>query len=95
MEEQLGETDWLAGDAYSLADTGATPYLMRLEMLKMSGLWEENRPRVSDWLARIKARPSFQPALFEYLPADLLEDMNTNGAKAWPEVQAILKEGAT
>ena len=93
MEEQLGQTPWLAGGDYSLADMAATPYLMRLEMLKMSNLWEEDRPRVTDWLAQVKARPSFQPALFEYLPDDLLADLNTNGAKAWPEVQAILSEG--
>ena len=94
MEEQLGQTPWLAGDGFSLADIGATPYLMRLEMLKMSALWEENRPRGSDWLARVKARASFQPALFEYLPDDLLADLNENGAKAWPQVRAILREGA-
>ena len=46
-----------------------------------------------DWLARVKARPSFQPALFQHLPDDLLADLNTNGAKAWPQVHAILRQG--
>lgn len=91
MENCLSESRWLAGDEFTLADIAVVPYVMRLEMLAMSALWEVDRAHVTDWLARAKARPSFQPALFKWLPEALLTDLNANGAKSWPEVKAILE----
>ena len=59
MEAQLGKTRWLAGDVYTLADAEITPYIERADRLGLAGLWEQ-RPRLADWFARIKARPSFK-----------------------------------
>ncbi len=91
MENRLCESRWLAGDEFTLADIAVTPYVMRLEMLAMSEMWEVDRSHVADWLTRIKARPSFQPALFKWLPEALLAELNANGAKSWPEVRAVLE----
>jgi glutathione S-transferase len=57
MEVQLGKTTWLASNTYTLADAEITPYIERVDRLGLAGLWE-NRARVADWFARIKARPS-------------------------------------
>ena len=38
----------------------------------------------------IQTRPSYQPALLDWLPDDLRNDLKTNGAKSWPEVAKIL-----
>jgi glutathione S-transferase len=59
METQLGKTTWLASDMYTLADAEITPYIERVDRLGLAGLWE-SRPRVADWFARIKARPSYK-----------------------------------
>src|SRR5215813_560897 len=59
MEAQLAKTQWLASDMYTLADAEMTPYVERIDRLGLSGMWE-NRPKVADWFARIKARPSFK-----------------------------------
>ena len=40
MEESLQESEWLAGDSYSLADADYTPYLQRMEDLGLAWLWE-------------------------------------------------------
>jgi ganglioside-induced differentiation-associated protein 1 len=90
MEDALAERPWLAGDALSLADIAVTPYVNRLDMLGMAGLWEERRPRLTDWFARIKARPAFKPALLDWCPPDLTNDLRTFGGKSWPDVQRIL-----
>jgi glutathione S-transferase len=63
MEATLANSPYLAGKSYSLADAAATSYVFRLEMLGLGKLWIGKRPRVEEWCARIRARPSFAPAL--------------------------------
>ena len=53
---------WLAGPDYSLADIAATPYMVRLEMLKLARLWD-HKPGVAEWWKRIKARPCYETAV--------------------------------
>lgn len=91
MEAALEQSDWLVGDCYSVADLSLTPYVNRLAMLSMSGIWEGGRmPRVTDWFDRIRARPAFQENLLSWVPADLTYDLATFGAKSWPDVARIL-----
>ena len=91
MEETLAGSDWLAGDNFSLADISVVPYVNRLEVLNMLAPWPPQRPRVMDWFERMKARASFDPAIDEYMPESLTNDFRSNGAKSWPDVEAILK----
>jgi len=91
MEKALATNDWLAGGSFSLADIGVVPYINRLDMLTMLEPWPPAHPRVMDWFRRMKARPSFGPAIDEYLPESLANDLRTNGARSWPEVEALLK----
>jgi ganglioside-induced differentiation-associated protein 1 len=90
MDRALSDRPWLAGDRFSLAEVGVIPYINRLDMLQLSGLWTESRPRLSDWFERVKTRPSFQPALFGFVPPPLRKLMSERGAEAWPQVRAIL-----
>lgn len=91
MEAALSNHEWLAGDTFSLADIGLTPYVNRLDMLGMSGLWEEGRrPRVTDWFNRVKARPTFEPMFLEWCPEDLTNDLMTFGTKTYPDVLRML-----
>jgi glutathione S-transferase len=93
METQLARTQWLAGDSFSLAEVGVIPYVNRLDMLSLSGLWTERR-HLADWFARVKARPSFEPALLKYVPPALGEMMKARGGEAWPKVRAIVRDEA-
>ena len=93
MEDALKEQPWLAGATFSLADVGFTPYVNRLDMLGMAGLWEDRRPHVTDWFQRIKERPTFDPALLEWCPADLTGNLLTYGTQSLPELQEILGIG--
>jgi len=89
MDAQLATTEWLAGDQYTLADAALTPYANRLDMLGFAEMWRE-RPHFARWFAAVKARPSFKPALFDYLPDDLAARMRADGRQAWPQFRAIL-----
>ena len=85
MESSLAESEWLAGDSYSLADIDVIPYLWRLSNLQLASLWAE-RPCVSAWFARITARPAFKIALIDPALPEWIDSMKSAGSKA----QAVL-----
>ena len=93
MEDALsGGSDWLVGNRFSVADISLTPYVNRLAMMSMRGMWEGGRlPNVERWFARIEARPGFARCLINWVPGDLTDDLRENGAKSWPEVAGILE----
>ena len=91
MEDALSDHPWLAGDTFSLADISLTPYLNRLDMLGMSEMWTRSRPRLADWFARVRARPTFKPCFLDYCPPDLTSDLKNYGSQSWPEVRDMLK----
>jgi glutathione S-transferase len=95
METALARQPWLGGAAFSLAEVGVIPYVNRLDMLQLSGMWSEARPHLTDWFRRVKARSSFEPALLGYVPPPLRALMKERGAEAWPQAQAILKAGGS
>ena len=88
MEAQLGKTQWLASDAYTLADIEITPYVERIDRLGLSGMWQ-NRPRLADWFTRIKARPSFK-AIADYPPSGGYDDTGRDGLKSWPRIKELI-----
>ena len=95
MEETLQKTKWLAGDDFTFADIAMTPYVVRLDMLSMNGVWDKGRlPKVERWLGDIKARPTFKPAFLDWMPQQLTRDLKNNGAQSWPEVAKMLNIAA-
>lgn len=91
LEVTLAQSKWLAGDAFSLAEVGVTPFINRMDMLQLSGLWTRSHPRLTDWWERIKARPFFKPMMYGYVPPELLKLMTDKGREAWPRVQEIVR----
>jgi glutathione S-transferase len=90
MAKQLAKTPWLAGDAFSLADTAVLPYVIRLEHLMQSWLWEDGRrTAVGDWLKRAKARKGFA-GIRDYINPKYIELMTPTGTEARPKVEAIV-----
>lgn len=63
LDRALGAGPWLAGDRPTLADLVALPLFDRLEDLELDSLWAD-LPRVGDWLARMRARPSYGRAFY-------------------------------
>ena len=95
MEDALEKTKWLASNDFTFADIAMAPYVMRLDMLSMQGMWEGNRlPRVEGWLGKIKTRPTFKQTFLDWMPEQLTEDLKSNDAKSWPEVEKILDTAA-
>jgi glutathione S-transferase len=66
MEEALGQSAWLAGERYSLADIGAVPFVKRIdEEIAPDEMTTARHPRVAAWWAAIQARPAFGVARIE------------------------------
>jgi glutathione S-transferase len=55
---------WLMGERFTLADAAVAPLIDRLEDLGLEHLWEEDHPRVGEWLARIQQRPAYKEAYY-------------------------------
>jgi glutathione S-transferase len=72
IEQALESNAWLAGSAYSLADIGYVPYMIRLEHLGLEALWRE-RPRAAKWRQRLFERPSYKEAVEKWLNPKYLE----------------------
>jgi glutathione S-transferase len=93
MESSLADSPWLVGGEFSMADIALAPYVNRLQVLAMENLWTGGRlPRLESWFERIRARPTFQPSLVDWLPTDLGEEMRRNGELAWPQIEPLLRD---
>src|SRR5215472_6319554 len=63
MEDSLAPSGWLVGKTYSIADIAAVPFVKRIdEEIAPDQVSEKRHPRVTDWWARIQARPAFTRA---------------------------------
>lgn len=89
IETRLAEgRDWLAGNAWSLAEACLTPYIVRLDHLQLASMWDQ-RPRLAAWYARIQAQPSFA-GIRDYLDPGYLTLMKEKGEEARPKAAAAL-----
>ncbi len=80
LDKALAEgREWITGEAYSLAEIGLAPYAARLEYLDLLGVWIGERPNVSAWWDRIKARPGYRSGLSDRLSDAEIEPMKRFG----------------
>jgi glutathione S-transferase len=92
LEAELAGQGWLSGARFGLADATLLPYVLRLEHLAMDPLLDrEARPRVADWLARVKALPSYATAVESWAVPAAVEMLRSNGKAAWSEVEPLTK----
>lgn len=88
MNNILAEQTWLAGPDWSLADAALTPYVVRLEELKIERMFEHHR-HVRRWLDAAKSRPSFR-GYSAYAEEKFLTLMGEQGSAAWPRIEKEL-----
>ena len=92
MDKALENKQWLVEDTFSIADISMVPYVNRLAMMSMRGMWENNRlPNVEKWFNRVEALPNFKKCLIDWVPDELANDLRENGAQSWPEEAKILE----
>ena len=65
MEAMLQASPWLMGDAYSLADIGAVPFIARIAEIEPAVLGAVAHPQVNAWWQAIQQRPAYAVARFQ------------------------------
>jgi glutathione S-transferase len=66
METALQPSGWLVGNAYSIADIAAVPFVKRIdEEIAPDEVSSKKHPRVAEWWTKMQARPAFARAKFE------------------------------
>jgi glutathione S-transferase len=89
MDESLQHGQFLAGDDYSLAEAGVIPYIFRLEVLRLSNMWDR-RPRVAAWWDRIRQRPSTETAILKRMTDADWAPFRTFQPDPWPKVREMV-----
>jgi len=90
VERSLVQDRYLAGPTVSLADIAVIPYVRRLDLLALSGMWH-GAEGVQDWYERVRARPAVQRAIVDCMTGDdraLFQNFETD---PWPVVSKMLK----
>jgi glutathione S-transferase len=63
MEDALKPAGWLVGNAYSIADIAAVPFVKRIdEEIAPHEVTAKKHPYLAQWWANIQARPAFAQA---------------------------------
>ncbi len=89
MAEDLANGPYLAGNAFSIGDVAVIPYILRLELLKLAGIWAEH-PAVAEWWARMRERPSVRRTIFDRMKDSDWAPFRNLSPDPWPRVQALL-----
>jgi glutathione S-transferase len=90
MAEDLKNGPYLAGDAFSNAEAAVIPYILRLELLKLSAMWAQY-PAVAAWWARVRQRPSVKAQIFDRMKDGDWAPFKNLAPDPWPKVQTLLK----
>ncbi len=82
---------WLAGEVFSLADTGLFPYLNRLDMMGFERL-ASGASAYASWLDAMRSRPSVQKEITNKIPANALAVHREFVARDHSALDGILAE---
>lgn len=90
MADSLKGGPYLAGPGFSNADCAVIPYILRLELLGLGGIWD-TYPAIAEWWARVRVRPSVKAATFDRMSEFDWAPFKNLAPDPWPKVQEILK----
>jgi glutathione S-transferase len=89
MAASLARGPWLAGEHFSLADAAVIPYILRLDLLKLERLFDE---QTRQWYARMRDRPSVRKEMLQRMTAKDREPFEKLDPDPWPVIQKLREE---
>lgn len=90
MADSLTEGQYLAGSRFSNADCAVIPYILRLELLKLDGMWARY-PAIADWWAHVRERPLVKATIFDRMEEKDWAPFRNLAPDPWPKVQRLLQ----
>ena len=92
MEALLEKQAWLSGDSFGLADICVAPYAVRFDEMGFVAFWNQGfAPRVERWIARMRARPSFDVAFTRWMPEATAATFKTLGEAVCPRIEPLIR----
>jgi glutathione S-transferase len=91
MDAALERGPWLAGEQFSLADAAVIPYILRLDLLKLDGLFGE---RTKAWYSRMRERPSVKKEMLERMTPQDRAPFDKLDPDPWPVIRKLKEEVA-
>lgn len=88
IDASLAHGPYIAGDAWTNAEAAAIPYMLRLELLGLSGLWSRY-PAVSGWWERVRSRHSTQEAIFDRMGEINWAPFRNVSPDPWPQIRDL------
>jgi glutathione S-transferase len=93
IDDAMKDGPYLAGDTYTLADVAVIPYILRLELLRLSRMWD-GRAGVAAWWERVRHRPSTDTAIFKRMTETDAAPFQNLQPDPWPKVREMLPAAA-
>jgi glutathione S-transferase len=90
IDEAMQSGPHLAGERYSNADIAVIPYVLRLELLRLSSLWDKH-PGVAAWWQRMRERPSTREAILDRMSEADWAPFRNLAPDPWPKVRELLQ----
>ncbi len=90
MERALAENEWIVSSEFSLADVCVAPYFQTLLQFDWTALYDQDCPRVTEWIGRCRERASFRRAVADDFSDDLIAELQAKGRDAWAKIAAHL-----
>ena len=89
IDDTIAVGPYLAGEMFSNADVAAIPYVLRLELLQLSRLWDSH-PGVGAWWERVRIRPSVEQTIFQRMTESDWTPFKSIAPDPWPKVRELL-----
>jgi glutathione S-transferase len=90
MDQSLQSGSYLAGESFSNADCAVIPYIVRLELLKLAGMWDRY-PAIGKWWARMRDRASVQATIYARMTETDWAPFRNLAPDPWPKVESLLQ----
>jgi glutathione S-transferase len=90
IDQAMQSGPYLAGERYSNADIAVIPYVLRLELLRLSNLWDQH-PGVAAWWQRVRERPSTRLAILDRMSEADWAPFRNLAPDPWPKVRELLE----
>jgi glutathione S-transferase len=90
MDQSLQSGPYLAGASFTNADCAVIPYIVRLDLLKLRGMWDRY-PAIEDWWTRMRARPSVKATIYDRMTETDWAPFRNLAPDPWPKVESLLQ----
>ena len=92
LENELKDSEWLYGDSFGLADAATIPYIIRMDQLALSSLFNVGtRSNIYSWYSKIQKMDIFEKAVTEFIPQPLVTVLNKFGEDQKDQVLTIME----